>query len=329
MKKLFAGMAGILMLLASGCGEDKSIDMTFPSRFEGKEAVIAAYDDSTVYMKGLVENGRLRFDSLDEEIPSQPALMQLMIDGRTRGIFVMEPGGVRMDSTMSWSGTEMNRRLSELMNRVDSIEEADPDNFLPKLREMYEKEKNEIISLPLAVEIARYSSPEEIRGLISAGGYGVKDSHRIRTYLGASELRAGTSSGSTFKDFSAVQPDGEEVSLSDYAGHGKWTLVDFWASWCPYCIKDLPALKDVYKAYESKGLIIVGVAVRDTIPDTQKAVKNHGIEWPVIYNAGTVPYALYGITGIPHLMLIDPAGKIVSRGESVEKIASRLAEIYK
>ena len=69
----------------------------------------------------------------------------------------------------------------------------------------------------------------------------------------------------------------------------------------------------------------MGVAVRDKTDDTAAMVAKHELTWPVIYNTQRVPYDIYGFSGIPHHMLIDPDGVIVSRGESVAQIRARSA----
>lgn len=136
-----------------------------------------------------------------------------------------------------------------------------------------------------------------------------------------------TSAGCKYTDFTITNESGD-VSLSQYVKPGQYTLVDFWASWCPWCIKGLPALKEIYNDYKDKGLILVGVAVRDEAEATKGAVEKYEITWPVIYNAERKPYEIYGMTGIPHLMLIGPNGKIVSRGEGAKKIRERLEQAF-
>ena len=105
-------------------------------------------------------------------------------------------------------------------------------------------------------------------------------------------------------------------------------LVDFFASWCPYCIKEFPDLKEIYTQYKDKGFEIVGVAVRDKEEDTRLTVEKHELEWVIMYNAARKPYDIYGFTGIPHFMLLDKEGVIVSRGESPRQISERLANIF-
>ncbi len=97
--------------------------------------------------------------------------------------------------------------------------------------------------------------------------------------------------------------------------------------WCPYCIKEIPQLKEIHEKYSGKGVDIVGIAVRDKTEDTEASVAKHSIPWKVMYNAQRVPYDIYGFTGIPHLMLIGPDGRIIARGESAAQTAARLSAL--
>ncbi|MBP5538806.1 MAG: TlpA family protein disulfide reductase [Bacteroidales bacterium] len=106
----------------------------------------------------------------------------------------------------------------------------------------------------------------------------------------------------------------KQVRLSDYVGHGKYILVDFWASWCPPCRGEVPNLKAVYDEFGGDNFEIVSVAVWDKAVDSFEAIAEEGMTWTqIVCSAKTnqVPTRVYGIEGIPYIILIDPDGKVV------------------
>ena len=156
----------------------------------------------------------------------------------------------------------------------------------------------------------------------------------------------GTAVGKAFTDFSVehvtgVDAKGEPIyetrHLSDYVGKGKVFLVDFWSPWCPPCKAELPNIKAVWEKYHGDKFDVLSVAVweesrgmswRNTI-DTAAV---YGIQWNQINNGHQEPATLYGIQGIPHMVLFDAEGKIIARGDALrgEKldpaVAAALAE---
>lgn len=134
-----------------------------------------------------------------------------------------------------------------------------------------------------------------------------------------------TQAGAQFVDFEGVDDSNKAVRLSDYVGKGHYVLVDFWASWCGPCRREIGHLKKVRDAYTDKGLVILGTVVWDEMEDHLKAMKELEITWPQIFNK-TEATELYGIAGIPQIILFDPAGKIVARdlrGEEINKLLDK------
>lgn len=134
-----------------------------------------------------------------------------------------------------------------------------------------------------------------------------------------------TQAGAQFVDFEGVDDANKAVRLSDYVGRGHYVLVDFWASWCGPCRREIGHLKKVRDAYTDKGLVILGTVVWDEMEDHLKAMKELEITWPQIFNK-TEATELYGIAGIPQIILFDPAGKIVARdlrGEEINKLLDK------
>ncbi|MDR2805779.1 MAG: TlpA family protein disulfide reductase, partial [Dysgonamonadaceae bacterium] len=117
---------------------------------------------------------------------------------------------------------------------------------------------------------------------------------------------------------------------SDYAGKGKYVLLDFWASWCPPCRREMPALVELYNTYKDKNFEIVGYSLDETADDWKKGIEELHITWPQLSDCvkwKSIPVQTYDIHGIPNTVLIDPQGIIIAKGLRGEKLAEKLQEL--
>ena len=144
------------------------------------------------------------------------------------------------------------------------------------------------------------------------------------------ESQIKTAEGSSFVDFTVIQdpenPETSTVKFSDYIGNGKYVLVDFWASWCGPCKAEMPNLVNVYNTYHGDSFDMLSVAVWDKVEDTVDAAPGLGIVWNQIINAQEIPTNLYGIDGIPHIILFGPDGTILKRNLRGEQIGEAVKE---
>ncbi|MDE7159792.1 MAG: TlpA family protein disulfide reductase [Muribaculaceae bacterium] len=102
---------------------------------------------------------------------------------------------------------------------------------------------------------------------------------------------------------------GKQVSLSDF--RGKWVVLDFWGSWCGWCVKGFPALKEAYGKYGDK-IVVIGIDCNESEADWKAGVKEHSLPWINVYNGmDRKLYEAYGIEGFPTKAIINPEGKLV------------------
>ena len=146
------------------------------------------------------------------------------------------------------------------------------------------------------------------------------------------ERMKATAVGQKFTDFEMLTPDGKPVKLSDYVGKGKVVLVDFWASWCGPCRREMPNLVEAYKQYKDKNFEIVGVSLDQNGEAWKKAIKELRITWPQMSDLkywDCEGSRLYAVSSIPHTVLIDGEGTILARGLHGEDLQEKLAEVLK
>ncbi len=113
---------------------------------------------------------------------------------------------------------------------------------------------------------------------------------------------------------------------------GKVVLVDFWATWCGPCIAEIPNMLAEYEKYHDKGFEVVGISLDEEKGKVDAFVAENKIPWPIIYagKGWQDPTAqFYGISGIPQLILIGRDGNVITLNARGEKLAERLAELFK
>jgi len=109
--------------------------------------------------------------------------------------------------------------------------------------------------------------------------------------------------------FTLQDLNGKTVSLSDFKS--KVIILDFWATWCPPCVKEIPHFVELYKQYNDRQFVIVGISVdREGVGVVKSFVQKYGVSYPVLMTDGQVEKAYGDIVNIPTTFVIDSEGKI-------------------
>ena len=202
---------------------------------------------------------------------------------------------------------------------------ADPDNVVSTL----------------VVSDAMYDlAPEKMLELVALIQDPIRNGKFVSKREAEAKAQLNTKPGMKYTDFTVEhvygydrsmdpQPLKKEVKFSDYVGKGTYVLVDFWSPWCGPCKREIPNIKKVYEQYKDKGFEVLSIAVWERKPQshTIETAAELGMDWKHINNAQQIPTDIYGIGGIPHLMLIGPDGTILERGfhglEGIEAAVSK------
>ena len=297
--------------------------------YNGSTAYLINYDTSEPIDSVVVTDGFAEFTGTVDE----PFAARVTVNGQRMPVFVVEGGSMAYSHARNAIiGSPLNDQLKEISDSIDtySIEmNAAPDDDAKQA--VYDKligyvdgkmrvNADNPIGYLLFMDLAYEMEPKELVDFVEAnpamGNY-----TRVQKLVENNKKKAATGIGAKYVDY-----DIEGKKLSDYVGKDdKFLLVDYFASWCGPCVRQLPVLKELYAQYPDQ-LNILGVAVWDEPEASLRAIEQHQLPWECIINAGTIPTDLYGISGIPCIMLIAPDGTIVSRDLQGDELKAAVAD---
>lgn len=372
MKKMLVLATSALMLVACSEKPGYEISGTVNNpALEGKCVYLYPYGDAeaapldsavvtngTFVLKGTQDSAALRILKFSEEVVA-PSRTQTGENGLFSATFVLSNAKLQaaLDSLSDVTGTPENDALAAFRKDMRAMR-AEQETLEAALKSEDEAAKREAeqkydaidhsiaekaeafiggnIENPLAAVLFygfRYELPEDAQnGLVAKAGDTFKSVPGIRPIMERLENLKKVAVGKKFTDFPMKDVNGKDRKLSDYVGNGKVVLIDFWASWCPPCRREMPNLVEVYKQYKAKGFEIVGVSLDSKQEAWEKGIKDLNITWPQLSdlqgwkNSGA---ALYYVNSIPHTILVDKDGTIVAKNLHGEEIGAKVAELLK
>lgn len=228
--------------------------------------------------------------------------------------------------------------------KFEALEETAIGKLVAAGRKVLAKNASNVEVAPKVVgTIYAYLDEAELDALLAPLSDEVKATETVAYILGNLETKKATAVGKKFVDFTVdhvagVDKEGnpiyEKKSLSDFVGKGKVMLVDFWSPWCPPCKAEIPNIKAVWEKFHGEDFDVLSVAVWEESRkmdwhNTIDTAAVYGMNWLQLNNGHQEPASLYGIDGIPHMILFDKDGTILKRGDDLrgEKTAKAVAEV--
>ena len=209
----------------------------------------------------------------------------------------------------------LSRHISESVagNRSDKLRYyarsfADRNSVIAILEQLDPRTDSALINTTLAT----------LEGAGAKGAEAVAAYRQRQANILATEQR--TAIGAAAPAFTAITPNGKKISPADFKG--KVLVVDFWASWCGPCRREIPNLKQYYAELKSKGVEFLSISVDADKKQWEAALKKEAMPWKqgIADNAGAEVKKLYNFNGIPYIIVIDREGKIFRkrvRGENI------------
>ena len=240
--------------------------------------------------------------------------------GQSSVLFVLEKGQILVNDFTKFEGTPLNDAVYNEVNYLQQSSETS-EFKIKHISAFIEQYKQ---TPAVAMVLSRLSIPgmftmEEILHIINTSDKHILQSpfvnayvSNIKRYLDRAKSYMATGEGQMFVDLE-VEHNGETKRLSDYVGKGKYVLLDMWASWCAPCKAEIPNLRELHNTYKDKGLTVLGLFVWDKKENLKKAMEEEGIDWPQLFDKDMTAPKIYGVSGIPHIILFAPDGTILMR----------------
>lgn len=351
MKQLI--LSSLLATMAVSCTQAPQYTITGTvdnAELNGKQIYLYAYGkaDALPMDSALIENGAFTMEGTqDAPMLAMLATEAKALSMRSSGVnlpyapaFVLENAAFKAELTEkpTISGTPENDAYKAFQAEVGTLRatmtEANYEEVEGKVSDLIMqyagKHAQSMTTAKILVDF-RYTLDEGARRQILAQSKGAFSSlpgiDAMEQLLATLEKVA---IGKKFTDFPMADVKGKASKLSDYVGNGKVVLIDFWASWCPPCRRDMPFLVDLHKKYAAKGFDIVGVSLDSKQDAWEKGIKDLHITWAQLSdlkgwkNEGA---ALYGVNSIPHTVLVDKDGTIVAKNLHGEKLEAKVSEL--
>ena len=290
-------------------------------------------DVANLYVFGL-ENGQLSRDNsfVVPALPGEHAVIEGGADGYTLGgsqlyvdyheasKLVDAPQQAARDFMNECrakfeSGVPEEEIQKEFDEKYPALEQAVADVVLGYVKAYPDREASALLLSDLGSDTKHMEEgaamlSERVRNSVAANMYkGILAAAKKEE---ADKARQEGLEGNMAPDFTLMDINGKPLSLSSL--RGKWVILDFWGSWCGWCIKGMPKMKEYYAKYSDK-LEILGVDCNDTVEKWKAAVAKHELPWVHVYwdkddeNCDN-PLALYGVRGFPTKVIIDPEGNV-------------------
>ena len=258
---------------------------------------------------------------------------------------VIEPGTITVEAKKdsiqksSIKGTKSNKDLARAMLSKDSLNVSDLqeqyDDIVVKIADfeinfIKENPDSYVSSLILEQRVTSeqidITEAQDLFDQLDSRIQMTKSAQNILELLRQKELQEEANKetpgvGDVAPDFKAPSPNGELVTLNQ--AKGKFTVIDFWASWCKPCRNQSPELVELYNTYKSQGVNIVSVSLDRSNKRWLDAIEDDGLNWTHVSNLKHWQDPLaedYNVRSIPELFLVDDSGTVLARSHDLAYI---------
>lgn len=360
-------LAAVTVLLVASCNKQEGNKLTYhlegttEALADGEKLLIVDTDGQPIDSM-VVNNGKFSYKGETDSVCFYSLIVK---SDEMNGVsFFTEPGTIRisMGATPEQSkveGTVANnawQKLSEetapYYEKIHEIEEivyadttlsSDSEWALgERYMQIYSEINKKIIEAAEAnydnemgyLLLTRFIDPAEntqlMGELIAKLPNDFRQRQRVKELEATLKAFAAIETGQKIEDFALNTPKGEPMSVMSEVQKNKVTILDFWASWCGSCRREMPFMKELYAEYHPKGLGIIGISLDESAADWTRAINELGLEWPQISDLkgwSSSAAQTFQVNAIPFMIVLDSEGKILQkdlRGEDLKKFIDGL-----
>ena len=348
MKKafLFAASAAVL------CSCSTQPKYVVEGDIAGLEGTVYLFQQDSLIDSAVVKSGKFRFSGP----AGAPAMHDLLDsrDGQQQAFamqLILEPGTISIKSDADdpqvrhTTGTPANDAaeaytaasralITEYRDAAttDQRREAIEEEFEQLTRTSVEANRDNFFGVMLMPNMAYELSGQEILDQIAKFSPEMQQTKELTELKATAEQKKRTDVGQPYINILQSDAEGQIVTLTSVIENpaNKYTLVDFWASWCGPCMGEVPHLKETYDKFHKKGFEIYGVSFDNNRDKWLAAVKDNGMKWIQVsdLNGFDNPAAKdYAVQGIPSNFLIDASGNIVAKNLRGEDLYKKVEEL--
>jgi thiol-disulfide isomerase/thioredoxin len=312
---------------------------------DGSKVYLLKNHGSDTARQTITKNGNFTFKGT---VKNEAAFFYINIDttelknGNVANAFILENKLIRVNgSTTEWptikvAGSEAQDDYSNLIGLYKEIKAKSADKTLAEnLNAMYKEFiKARPNSLYVSDLILKCESFLKIKGMHEAYNNLTPRAKKsqfaidLKAYL--EDKKNEIEIGKPAANFRGKTPDGKDLSLTEVVKKGKYTLIDFWATWCKPCMEEIPNVKKAYDAYHAKGFNVIGVTNDYSMNAWKNTIAKGGMPWFHVMgeeNSKKIN-SIYGIIGIPATFLVDSNGILIAQGLRGEDLLEKLEELF-